>query len=232
MHSSRTLYLVRHGQASAGTADYDRLSDRGIRQATLVGEHFRSDGVSTPTAHWSGSMKRQRQTAGFAHPVAHDAGSIPTHHGLNEYDHHSVHGHFEPDYHAKRDEDTDMKASMTFDEYHTIVQSWVRHEPFHDAPYEGERFDSFEQRCLDAVKEIAQATTQEHTALYTSGGVIAVVTAALTGMEREALTQHIWTIKNASITTLNFSNGQLNVESMNDVAHLEKHDDPDLITYI
>ncbi len=232
MHKTKTLYLVRHGQASAGTSDYDRLSERGIHQATLVGEHFRSEGIITPTAHWSGGMKRQRQTAGFAHPNAREADAIPVHEGLNEYDHHSVHTHFEPGYLDKRDENTDMTASMTIDEYHTIVQSWVNHEPFNDAPYTGERFSEFEQRCLDAVKDIGLATTHEHTALYTSGGVIAVVTAALSGMDYEALTKHIWTIKNASISTLTLTDGTLSVASVNDVTHLEKHNDPELITYI
>ncbi len=232
MHKSKTLYLVRHGQASAGTSDYDRLSEQGIRQATLVGEHFRSDGIIAPSAHWSGGMKRQRQTAGFAHPDARENDAIAVHKGLNEYDHHSVHTHFEPGYLDKRDANTDMTNSMTIDEYHTIVQSWINHTPFHDAPYTGERFTDFEQRCLNAVTDIAQATTHEHTALYTSGGVIAVVTAALSDMPREALTQHIWTIKNASITTLQLHDGQLSIEAVNDVTHLEKHDDPSLITYI
>ena len=32
-----TLYLIRHGQASYGEPDYDRLSPRGIEQALAVG---------------------------------------------------------------------------------------------------------------------------------------------------------------------------------------------------
>jgi broad specificity phosphatase PhoE len=35
-----TLYLIRHGQASYGEADYDRLSPRGIEQAQAVGLVF------------------------------------------------------------------------------------------------------------------------------------------------------------------------------------------------
>jgi len=34
------LYLIRHGQASFGTADYDRLSEKGIRQASVLGDHL------------------------------------------------------------------------------------------------------------------------------------------------------------------------------------------------
>ena len=31
------IYLVRHGQASFGAADYDQLSELGLRQSALLG---------------------------------------------------------------------------------------------------------------------------------------------------------------------------------------------------
>ena len=34
------LYLIRHGQGSFGTGNYDKLSDLGCEQARLVGRHF------------------------------------------------------------------------------------------------------------------------------------------------------------------------------------------------
>ena len=33
-----TIYLIRHGQASFGSDDYDQLSQLGIRQAEVTGE--------------------------------------------------------------------------------------------------------------------------------------------------------------------------------------------------
>ena len=56
-----TLYLVRHGQASFGTDDYDRLSELGARQCERLGEYFRErnvrfDGVIT------GTLKRHAQS--------------------------------------------------------------------------------------------------------------------------------------------------------------------------
>ncbi|MFQ5527850.1 MAG: hypothetical protein ACE5GX_16530 [Thermoanaerobaculia bacterium] len=41
---SRVL-LVRHGQASAGSADYDRLSELGERQSRLLGRHWAGHGL-------------------------------------------------------------------------------------------------------------------------------------------------------------------------------------------
>ena len=56
------LYLVRHGQASFGTDDYDRLSTRGKDQSQALGTYLMRAGT-TPTRVVSGGMKRQRQTA-------------------------------------------------------------------------------------------------------------------------------------------------------------------------
>jgi len=36
-----TLYLVRHGQASFGAADYDNLSELGHKQSARLGEYWR-----------------------------------------------------------------------------------------------------------------------------------------------------------------------------------------------
>ena len=45
-----TLYLVRHGQASFGTDDYDLLSELGVRQCERLGEWFREHGACASTA--------------------------------------------------------------------------------------------------------------------------------------------------------------------------------------
>ena len=55
------LYLVRHGQASFGAADYDRLSELGTRQCTRLGQWWRSRGVQFD-AVLTGTLKRQVQS--------------------------------------------------------------------------------------------------------------------------------------------------------------------------
>ena len=58
---TRSVWLVRHGQASFGKSDYDNLSETGHEQAYLLGKHFAAHGVA-PSLIVSGSMKRHRQT--------------------------------------------------------------------------------------------------------------------------------------------------------------------------
>ena len=39
------LFFFRHGQASLGAANYDVLSDKGIRQSQLLGEYLLSEKI-------------------------------------------------------------------------------------------------------------------------------------------------------------------------------------------
>ena len=56
------IHLVRHGQASFGSDDYDVLSPTGRQQAALAGRELVRRGVRTPV-FGSGTLARQRDTA-------------------------------------------------------------------------------------------------------------------------------------------------------------------------
>ena len=67
-----TILLVRHGQASAGKADYDVLSSLGEEQARRLGTHLVESGQRVD-AVYVGPRKRQRDTARI---MAETAGSV------------------------------------------------------------------------------------------------------------------------------------------------------------
>jgi len=80
------VLLVRHGQASFGSADYDCLSPLGVRQAQSLGAALRTSGFA-PDIVISGSLRRQASTAeevvrsaGWPEPVRLDP-------DWNEFDH-------------------------------------------------------------------------------------------------------------------------------------------------
>ena len=58
-----TLYLVRHGQASFGADDYDRLSDLGARQSERLGQYLAGKGLTFDAA-LCGTLRRQVDTCG------------------------------------------------------------------------------------------------------------------------------------------------------------------------
>jgi broad specificity phosphatase PhoE len=79
------LHLVRHGQASFGAADYDRLSELGARQCEALGAWFAARGIRFQ-AVLRGELRRHAQslaafTAGYGELPP--ALVLP---GLNEYD--------------------------------------------------------------------------------------------------------------------------------------------------
>ena len=84
-----TLYLVRHGQASFGAADYDQLSDLGQRQCHALGQWFAERGVQFD-AVLRGTLRRHAQSL---HALAAGHGALPQASewpGLNEYDSEAV----------------------------------------------------------------------------------------------------------------------------------------------
>ncbi|MEI8265306.1 MAG: histidine phosphatase family protein [Betaproteobacteria bacterium] len=84
-----TLYLVRHGQASFGAEDYDRLSDLGHRQCAQLGTWMQSRGLRFE-AVLRGSLRRHRESLEALAsnlPGLPDALEWP---GLNEYDSEAV----------------------------------------------------------------------------------------------------------------------------------------------
>ena len=57
-----TIYLVRHGQGSFGTENYDRLSSVGREQVKLLGAHLAESGERIDHVY-SGALNRQLETA-------------------------------------------------------------------------------------------------------------------------------------------------------------------------
>ena len=56
-----TLYLVRHGQASFGSDNYDQLSESGQRQCERLGAYFGARGRRFEAAI-TGTLARQTQS--------------------------------------------------------------------------------------------------------------------------------------------------------------------------
>ena len=80
------IYLVRHGQASWGAADYDVLSETGHAQGTVLGEALADRGLQ-PTRLVAGTMRRHAGTAEAASAAAGWSTPVEVDPGWNEFDH-------------------------------------------------------------------------------------------------------------------------------------------------
>ena len=55
-----SIYVIRHGQASFGAANYDKLSELGCRQAEVLGHYLRECNIHFD-AVYSGDLQRQQK---------------------------------------------------------------------------------------------------------------------------------------------------------------------------
>lgn len=226
------IYLIRHGQASFGAADYDRLSELGVRQAELLGRALRARLPSVASA-WCGSMQRHRQTAeaclaafGGSPPPTVDA-------GWDEYDHDEVIAVFEPRFADRaalgselgRHDDPARAFQRIFA---AAVARWV--EGAHDADYR-ESWPQFRRRVADALARLARALGKGETALvFTSGGPIAAVAGELVGVPPARQPQLAWTLANGGITKLVCRGDVVHLSTLNEHSHFEGADGR-LVTY-
>jgi len=85
-----TIYLVRHGQASFGVEDYDRLSQIGWQQGRVLGRALRCSQAATaqPQAVFGGTLRRHRETVeAMARGFGDGLPAMQVASGFDEFDH-------------------------------------------------------------------------------------------------------------------------------------------------
>lgn len=220
------IYLVRHGQASFGQADYDRLSPLGFEQASVVGEHLKGR-IGNVDAVMLGTMRRHRETASNA--MAAMGLNLPLHEdaGFNEYAFEAIVKAHRPDFHDQSVMKAELakggdhkKAFQLF--FEAAVARWTGGE--HDHEYE-ESWPQFHSRCGGALDRLVQHLGHGKTAVvFTSGGFIGVTVQRLLGLTAQQAFGFNWHIANASITKLLYGSRGISLQSFNEHGHLEMAD--------
>jgi len=225
-----TLFLIRHGQASYGEVDYDRLSVRGQAQARAVGEWLAKAKLD---AVYAGPLTRQQQTIGFAVETARSLGvavaeptTLPE---LAEYPAFEMLRHMMPRLVAEDAKFAQLESSPTprlLDEaFHTILGKWSRDEWFVDGV---ERVQEFVARVRGGIDRVVRsAGSGARIACVTSAGPIGVAVGLTFGIPEARMVRTSIVIRNASITELRFrSEGfdwqpdRLSLVTFNVTAHL------------
>ena len=215
------LLLVRHGQGSLGTSNYDELSELGRRQARLVGARLARADLRVSQA-WCGALARQRETArAVLAELGLPPGELRADDRLDEYDHLGV---------LAADRTSDPFASAVTPQARLVLQSaldeaisrWIQGGAGYPEPHR-----AFTAR-VEAV--IAELTAQPGTTVaVTSAGVIAVICARLTGLPADRWPALARVVVNTSVTRLITGQTGTHLLTFNDHAHLEG--DRSLITY-
>lgn len=238
-----TLHLIRHGQASFGHDNYDKLSPTGWQQGRVLGQSLQ--GLLTPDYLFTGSLQRHKETAaamaeGFDGPLP----ALITEPGLNEFDHQQVIERYRP---AWADRGVMAAELVSHDHprkafqyaFSEAVIRWTSGQ--HDADY-AESWPDFQNRVWAGIERmITQAQSAQHAKTsaekgakhllaVTSGGAIMVVMQRLLSLDDHAALKLNEVIANAGITRLVYSGERRSLAVFNNYSHLERVS-PDLVTF-
>jgi broad specificity phosphatase PhoE len=226
-----TLLVIRHGQASYGQVDYDRLTPTGVEQAARLGTYFARAGRGLDQVV-VGPRRRQRDTARHMVDALRAEGgraAEPTEHeGLDEYPAEAILRRALPslpeEARALLDAPTDARAFQHV--FERVMRRWVSGDL---ATGDTETFAEFAARVRRAVTDIVAAAGRGKTvAVVTSAGPTAIAAQlALEWPDVTALKQS-WVVANTGVTEIKFRGDEMTLVVFNALPHLRE---PRLVTY-
>jgi broad specificity phosphatase PhoE len=219
-----TIYLIRHGQASFGAADYDKLSELGCQQAQVVGEYLR-DGKITFDAVYSGDLLRQRETARLA--IASQPEEV-THHidlRFNEIQNDEQLKYLLPEVVKSNPaiEALVERGLSSSKDYQKVIDAvfnyWVSPR-CNDSRIQS--WADYSGGTRQAMLELMQAQGGGKTVgIFTSGGTIATIVAQVLGLGGEETYRFYEPMFNCSVSQLFYSGTRVSLSYFNDRSFLQ-----------
>ena len=209
-----TLYLVRHGQASFASDDYDRLSPLGARQCERLGEWFREKGV-TFEGLITGTLRRHTQSF---EAIARGLGVQPqalAMPGLNEYDSESIVRAIHPAPLQRPQSAEDVRQHFRLLRDGLLVWMEGRTQP--------DRMPSYEQFRAGVVQALDHVRTRHSgdVLMVSSGGPISTAVAHVLGAPAPAIVELNLRMRNSAVTEFAFTPKRHALVTFNTLPHLE-----------
>ena len=219
------LYLVRHGQASFGSDDYDRLSELGHRQSVRLGEYLASQGLRFD-AMITGSLRRHRETlAGILQGLG-QQGEPLVWPGLNEYDSEAVIAAIHP--HPLQKPDTPELYRHHFRLLRDGLAQWMAGVV---SPRGMPSYDEFVRGVTSALDHVRAQHAGQNVLVVSSGGPISTAVGRVLQSPPETTIELNLRIRNTSVTQFAFTPKRHMLVSYNGIAHLEADGFRDWVTY-
>ena len=216
------LYLVRHGQASFGAEDYDKLSELGVRQSVRLGEYFAKRGLKFD-AVVMGSLRRHAQTwAGIARGGDYEATPLVWP-GLNEYESGAVIQAIHP-FPLEKAETPEMYRAH-FRLLRDGLRQWMNGVV---SPVGMPSYPEFVQGVTSALDHV-RSNCSGNVLMVSSGGPISTAIGQLLGTTPETTVELNFRIRNSSVTELAFTPKRLMLVTYNTLPHL---DDPEYASWV
>lgn len=219
------VYLVRHGQASFGAADYDQLSPLGRQQCQALGQHLSARGLRFATV-MTGTLRRQRQSLAALREgwVGEGLVAEQTWPGLNEYSSEALAQALHPD---TLPDVADPQARRQH--FRLLRQSLLAWMAGQIQPVGMPSHREFVAGMLAALAHCRQHGGDA--LLISSGGPISMLVGHLLGASPEATVELNLRLRNSAVTELVLSPQHASLLCFNSLAHLERPDRQEWISY-
>jgi len=232
------IYLFRHGQASFGADNYDKLSPNGVKQSAILARHLAQTGKFFDALYY-GELERQRKTAQeFIDYCGEHEMETPRPNicdAFNEYDSFAVWQALVPE--LTRDDPTipadmaqiagEKKAFQRV--FYKVMNRWISGS-YHATGIPN--WNDFKQRVRQGLTDlITRYGAGKQIGVFTSGGPISVAVQAALDLSDPKTLEVSWQLMNASITRIKYNRRGIMLAVFNDVTHLELAGDPALLTY-
>ena len=214
MRAMPTLYLVRHGQASFGAADYDQLSALGTQQCHALGQWFAQRGQVFEGV-LRGTLRRHAQSLAA---LTEGYGTLPAAlhwPGLNEYDSEALLYTVHPGPLARPDTPEVYRAHFRL--LRQALALWTAGET---APAGMPSWKDFVAGVAGALDHV-RATHSGDVLLVSSGGPIATAVAQVLGAPDAAMIELNMRIRNSALTEFSFTPRRHALQAFNHLPHLE-----------
>lgn len=221
-----TLYLVRHGQASFGADDYDRLSERGHAQALRLGQYWRERGLRFD-AVLAGTLLRHTQTldgivAGLGGDVP-QAIALPQ---LNEYDSlaliRSVHPSPLP---------PPATPELYRQYFRLLCDALAQWMGGTISPAGMPDWETFRGGVRGVLEQVRQQHAGANVLLVSSGGPISAAIGEVLSTPPEVTIALNMRIRNSAVSEFSVSPKRLMLQTFNSLAHLDAPEYADWTTH-
>lgn len=220
------LYLVRHGQASFGSDNYDRLSPLGVRQSRWLGEYFAERDIGFDRVY-AGTLQRQRATVdaiarGLGVPLVSEA-----HTGLDEYDFATLVQSYRRLSRSAAPPPGDHAAYYRL--LKRTLQAWASEKLDTELP---ESWQAFRDRTAAVVADIQSAAVKgERVLVVSSGGPIAAILGTVLELADAQAIELNMQLYNTSVSRFYFNTERIVLAAFNATPHLDVPGRFEAITY-
>jgi len=219
-----TLYLVRHGQASFGAADYDQLSPMGMQQSVRLGEYFAHKGVVFEAA-LTGTLRRHSQTVdGIRAGAGLSLDALPWP-GLNEYDSAAVIAAIHPEPLKKPDSPEAYRNHFRI--LRDGLTQWMNGVV---SPQGMPSYTDFVQGITSALDHVRK-NHSGNVLIVSSGGPISTAVGHILGTTPETTIELNLRIRNSAITEFAFNPKRHMLLTYNTLPHLDAAAYADWVTF-